>query len=122
MMNHKIGLKADAVARVRLFPVGKGRGRPAIPPIRYKCVVFFDDQRDQGYDCALLLDERGFGLEPGGSSQEISIKFLNADLVQNWLRPGVRFALWEGHDIGEAEIISVEPGRNSATGKDTNTR
>jgi hypothetical protein len=99
--------KADAVVRLTLRATEKGGRKSAIPAIVYRCPVFFGDQRKEANDCAFFLDEIESKAEPGGSSITVPIKFLAPELVADKLRPGAKFALWEGRDIGEAEVLKV---------------
>src|SRR4051794_21954434 len=102
--------EVDATVRVRLFPTALGGRRTAISIPEYRCPVFFDDQREDAYDCQLLLGEVGAILEPGGPSVIVPVTFMSPDLVLPMLRPGVRFILWEGKDIGEAVVVQM-PGQ-----------
>ncbi len=95
----------DAVVRVQLFAPERGGRHSSIPPSVYRCPVFFGDQRQEGNECAFLLDQAGVTLEPGGASQVVPVKFLVTELVAEKLYPGARFVLWEGRDIGEAEVL-----------------
>ena len=101
------GLVPDAVVRVRLYDTREGGRQSAIPPIQYRCPVYIGEQREQANDCAFLLDRVARALEPGGASQVVPIKFLVPELVADKLRPGTRLVLWEGREIGEAEVIEV---------------
>jgi hypothetical protein len=109
-------IKPDATVRVHLFPTDAGGRRTAISSPQYGCPVFFGGQREQGYDCRLLLDEVGATLEPGGPSVVVPVKFLSPELVAPFLRPGARFVLWEGKDIGEGEVVQVFGGRTDSAG------
>ncbi|MCK6538346.1 MAG: hypothetical protein L6Q84_35685, partial [Polyangiaceae bacterium] len=95
------------VARVRLRATEAGGRRSPVPPVRFKCPVYFEDDRTQAYDCALLLDELGVTLEPGGEPRDVTLRFLFPELVADKLKPGGRLVLWEGRDIGDAEILDV---------------
>lgn len=97
----------DAVARVVLFGPERGGRRTAIPPIRFRCPVFFGEGRQVGHDCMFNFEEIGAGLEPGGESREVPIKFLSRETVAELLHSGMRFILWEGRDIGEGEILKI---------------
>jgi hypothetical protein len=100
-------INPDATVRVHLFPADAGGRQTAISSPQYGCPIFFSGQREQGYDCRLLLDQTGAILEPGGPSVVVPVKFLSPELVSSFLRPGARFALWEGKDIGEGEVVQV---------------
>ena len=97
----------DAIARVRLRTTEAGGRKSPIPPILYRCPVFFDDQRREANDCAFFFNETGVTAEPGGPAVTVPIKFFVFELVAKKLHPGARFVLWEGKDIGEAEVIEV---------------
>src|SRR5262245_10852780 len=101
----------DIIARVRLFSTEAGGRRSAIPATRFRCPAFFGEQRQNANDCVLLLDQIGAGLEPGGVSRDVPIKFAARDLVADKLRPGARFVLWDGRDIGEAEVLEVRASK-----------
>ena len=98
----------DALVQVRLRATETGGRKTAIPPILYRGPIFFGEQRDQANDCAFFFNEVGVTAEPGGPAVTVPIKFFVPELVVDRLRPGVRFTLWEGRDIGEAEIVKVE--------------
>jgi hypothetical protein len=100
---------ADAIARVNLFGTDQGGRKSAIPPMRYRCPVFFGEERGESNDCAFLFDRVGRALEPGGAAVIVPIKFLSRELVGDRLKPGARLVLWEAGDIGEAEILEVFP-------------
>ena len=100
-------INPDVTARVHLFPTDAGGRRTTISSPHYGCAVFFGRQREQGYDCRLLLDQVGATLEPGGPGVVVPVKFLSPELVAPFLRPGARFVLWEGKDIGEGEVVQV---------------
>lgn len=92
----------DIIARVTMYS-SQVCGRSTIPAVRYGCPLFIEGQ---GFDCRLLLDQVGHGLE-AGVEVEVPIKFLYLDLVRELLRPGVRFTLWEAKNFAEGEIVTV---------------
>jgi hypothetical protein len=94
---------------VRCFAPDEGGRESAIPPVRYRCPVFFGEERKDANECAFLFDQLGKAVEPGGPSQIVAIKFLRPDLIAGKLQRGARFVLWEGRDIGEAEVIERFP-------------
>ena len=96
-------MQPDIVARVTMFAPDAGGKSSAIPAVRYGCPLFINGQ---GFDCRLLLDQEGHGLEPGATA-EVPIKFLYFDLVRNLLVPGARFTLWEMRHFAEGEILQV---------------
>jgi hypothetical protein len=98
-------LVPDAVLRVRFFtpeeggrtgPVG-GWGRPF-----YSCPLMIDDSH--GFDCRFLLGDLRLEL---GETYEVPVAFLTPDLALRELRPGGRVVIWEGHDVGVADVVSV---------------
>lgn len=96
-------MQPDIIARVTMFAMGAGGKSSAIPAVRYGCPLFIDGQ---GFDCRLLLDQVGYGLELGATAV-VPIKFLHFDLVRGLLAPGVRFTLWEMRHFAEGEILQV---------------
>ena len=96
-------MQPDIIARVVMFAMDKGGKSSPIPSVRYGCPLFIDGH---GFDCRLLLDQVGYGLEPG-TTAEVPIKFLYFDLVRSFLAPGVQFALWEMRYFAEGEILQV---------------
>lgn len=94
-------MQPDIFAKVTMFASDAGGKTLAIPAVRYGCPLFINGR---GFDCRLLLDQVGHGLEPGDAA-EIPIKFLYFDLVRSHLAPGVRFTLWEMRDFAEGEIL-----------------
>ncbi|WP_412023492.1 hypothetical protein [Burkholderia cepacia] len=96
-------MQPDIIAKVTMLATGSGGKTSAIPPVRYGCPLFINGQ---GFDCRLLLDQVGYGLEPGATA-EIPIKFLFFDLVRDLLAPGVQFTLWEMRHFAEGEILEV---------------
>lgn len=105
----------DAIARISLFGSDRNGRRTAIPPNRFRCPVFFGEQRKEANDCMFLLDLIGVGLDPGGAEREVPIKFLSRESVAENIRPGVRFTLWEGRDIGVGEILEVVSNSTAKT-------
>lgn len=103
-------LVADVIARVRLFSTEEGGRRTIIPATRFRCPVFFGEQRERGHDCVLLLDQLGTELAPGQEINNVPIKFLCREAVADKLLVGTKFMLWEGKDIGEGEILSAKTG------------
>ena len=103
-------LKADAIVRLTLRPTSDGGRKSAIPSIVYRCPVFFGDEREAANDCAFFLDEIQDKAEPGGPPVIVSIRFLAPHLVADKLRPGAKFTLWEGRDVGEGEVLEVLRG------------
>jgi len=97
-------LRPDAVARVRLFTTAEGGRHKPIPAVAFGCPFFFEGE---GFDCRLLLNQLGSGLELGQERSDIPLKFLFPEYIKNRLHPGARFKLWEGKDIAEGEIIEV---------------
>jgi hypothetical protein len=78
----------------------------------YRCPVFFGGfEKDQGYDCAFYLDETNDVAQPGGPSVVVPVKFFVREFVEDELRPGATFILWEGRDVGEAEVLEVLHGK-----------
>jgi hypothetical protein len=106
-MNEKRQQRYDAVARVRLRATEAGGRRSPIGPTMFRCPVFFGDQREQANDCAFFFNEAGVSVAPGGPEVQVPIKFLALELVVEKLKIGARFTLWEGRDVGEAEIVDV---------------
>lgn len=102
-----MGPKAQAKVRVRLWATDKGGRRSAIAATKYRCPVFFGTERAQAHDCMFGLDEAHVTLEPGGASADVPVRFLDVDLIREKLKVGTRLVLWEGHEIGEAEVIEV---------------
>lgn len=101
----------DAIVRVNLRPSREGGRRSAIPRITYVCPVFFGTQRKEANDCAFVLNSTDVILQPGGVSVVVPVKFLALELVMDKLRPGARFTLWEGREVGEAEVLEVTAAR-----------
>lgn len=96
-------MQPDIIARVTMFASDAGGKSLTIPAVRYRCPLFIDGQ---GFDCRLLLDQAGHGLDLGATA-EVPIKFLYFDLVQGLLAPGVRFTLWEMRHFAEGEILRI---------------
>ncbi len=96
-------MQPDIVARVTMLTSDAGGKISAIPAVRYGCPLFINGQ---GFDCRLLLDQAGYGLEPGATA-EVPIKFLYFDLVRNLLVPKTLFTLWEIRHFAEGEILQV---------------
>ena len=100
-------MRPDAIVRIRLKSTEAGGRASPIPPLQYRCPVFFGEQRREANDCVLLLNTIAASLEPGGESEDVPVKFLRRDLVAEHLSPGTRFVMWEGREIGEGEIMEV---------------
>lgn len=96
-------MQPDIIARVTMFASDAGGKSLAIPAVCYRCPLFINGQ---GFDCRLLLDQVGHGLELGATA-EVPIKFLYFDLVRDLLAPRVRFTLWEIRHFAEGEILQV---------------
>jgi len=73
----------------------------------YRCPVFLGAQREKANDCAFFLDQVEGRAEPGGESIMVPIKFFFPELISDRLRVGAKLTLWEGRDIGEAEVLTV---------------
>ncbi|MBX5463744.1 MAG: hypothetical protein IRZ28_21985 [Steroidobacteraceae bacterium] len=99
--------KPDAIVRLTLRATHEGGRKSAIPRIVYRCPVFFGDQRKDANDCAFYLDEVEGTAEPGGPSVIVPAKFFAPERVADKVRPGIKFALWEGRDVGEGEVLQV---------------
>lgn len=99
--------KHDGVVQVRLKATDAGGRKAAIPPILYRCPVYFGEQREHANDCAFFFNEVKEEAKPGGPAVKVPIKFFIPELVTEKLKIGARFTLWEGRDIGEAEVIEL---------------
>ena len=111
--------RIDAKVRVGLRPTSEGGRKSAIPPIIYRCPVFFGAQRKEANDCVFFLNRIEGRLEPGGPSVVVPVAFLALDLVAAKLHPGAKFTLWEGRAIGDAEVLEVidrDRGANASNG------
>ena len=99
-------MKPDALVRIRLFnAVSEGqRVHSPIVGKQFSCPVFFD--AESGYDTRIYLAEDQLPLSPG-NEVTVPIKFLYAENVRRFLRPGVTFRLWESGFFAEGEVISV---------------
>jgi hypothetical protein len=106
-MNREQLEKHDAVVRVHLRARDAGGRTSAIPNTMYRCPVFFDEQREQANDCVFFFNQTEEVAAPGGPGVQVPVNFLVPELVAEKLKVGARFTLWEGRDIGEAEILSV---------------
>lgn len=106
-MTAKRPTSPDAIVSVSLRATIDGGRKSPIPRMVYVCPVFFGIQRKEANDCAFFLNEIDAQLQPGGPSVVVPVMFLARDLVAPNLRPGVRFTLWEGRDIGEAEVLEI---------------
>ena len=96
-------LKADVVARVRLYRTEEGGRGNVITAGQFGCPFFYDGE---AFDCRILLNQVGVTLAPGATAV-VPIKFLRPDLVKPRLRTGARFKLWEGKDFADGEVLEV---------------
>ena len=79
----------------------------------YRCPVFFGGfQKNHGHDCAFYFDETSEVAQPGGASVVVPVKFLVREFVEDKLRPGATFLLWEGREVGRAEVLEVLHGKS----------
>lgn len=95
-------------ARIALFGAADGGRSQAIPIMNFGCPAFFQNVpalASHGYDCRLLLPEYGQPISPGEIAERVPMIFLSADEVGTYLKPGVKFTLWEGRTIAEGEIL-----------------
>jgi hypothetical protein len=97
-------LRPDVIARVRLLTTAEGGRHRALPTAMFGCTFFFEGRF---FDCRLLLDQRGHGLELGQERTEVPIKFLFPDCIKHRLQPAARFKLWDGKYIAEGEVVEV---------------
>jgi hypothetical protein len=102
-------MKAQLLARITLYPPTDGGRSTATPPKTFSCPLFFENLSGleaHGYDCR--MDLSGIGpLVPGSMKEDVPLAFLSAGEVLPHMRPGVRFKLWEGRNIGEGEVLAV---------------
>ncbi|WP_157758565.1 hypothetical protein [Cystobacter fuscus] len=99
------------IANIRLSRTEEGGRSQPIPPRTFGCPVFFEnvpELQSHGYDCRMLLAEYGEPVPPGGAVDEVALLFLAADEILSYLRPGVRFSLWEGKTIGSGIVVRIE--------------
>ena len=101
----------DAFARVCLLGTAEGGRRTPIAN-RYKCSVFFDEQRDVAHDCMLVLSS-GESIAPGGEAKLVGIRFLDSVMVRPKLHPGLQLVMWEGKTIGSMEILETRGDRET---------
>ena len=97
-------LRPDVIVRVRLLTVAEGGRHKPIPAVAFGCPLFFERE---GFDCRLLLNQLGSGLELGEERSDVPIKFLFPEHVKGRLRVGAHFKLWEGKDIATGEILEI---------------
>ena len=100
--------KHDALARVILRSTKDGGRASSIPLSMYRCPVFFEDDRSNAHDCVFFFNEVNVTPHPGGEAIIVPISFLVPELVVEKLLPTAILTLWEGKDIGKAEILAVE--------------
>jgi hypothetical protein len=91
-----------------LFTLAEG-GRSSPPAVGagglYICPVFVGDQRKIGRDCVFMVGGLGVSWMPD-TEAIVPIRFLERTGVEDFVLPGVRLALWDGRDIGTAEIVA----------------
>lgn len=99
----------DAIVKLVLKRTSDGGRKQPLPkpPFRYDCPVYFGDERVTAYDCLFIVEGLGSAVEPGGPSTNVPVAFHSRELVSDKLKVGARITLWEGRDIGCAEILEV---------------
>lgn len=97
--------KADAMARVFLYPTEEGgRTQPLMPPW-YGCPTLIDDVDDGYHDCRFWVADIG-PIFPGQTTI-VPIAFLAPNLFADKIIVGRKFKMWERRIIGEGEITEV---------------
>jgi hypothetical protein len=116
MVEQPMAVAPHALVRLALkSTLNGGRELPiARPPLRYDHPVIFDDQQKDAnkihaYSCAFVIDETTSPIEPGGPPVILPVVFHTPELVAQYLRVGNGFIVYEGKDVGHAEILEVFP-------------
>ncbi len=93
----------DIKVKLRLLTTAEGGRKSGIPETQFGCPLF---HCGEAFDCRLLLDQMGGGLELG-EVKVVPIKFMSPDKIKGRLKEGDSIRLWEGKDIAEGEILEV---------------
>ncbi|HWR58155.1 MAG TPA: hypothetical protein VN328_04630 [Thermodesulfovibrionales bacterium] len=94
-------MKADAIIEIRLKTTTEGGRQSAIKGGIYACPLFVDGE---GFDCRLLIGSEILQL---GETYQVSVKFLNPDMVLPKLLPGKSITLWEGKEIATGKVLKL---------------
>ena len=102
-----------AIAEIYFLKTDQGGRTQPVPSMNFGCPVFFEGVAalsSHGYDCRMMVPEHGSAIALGETISEVVIAFLYPDDVFPYLRPGVKFRLWEGKTIGYGEILRITNG------------
>ncbi len=93
----------DFTARIRLNYKEEGRFNSGLRAERVSLSLFY---RGEYFDCLLLLDQLGIGLELGVYAT-VPIKLMHPQYLKGLHKPGQRFKLWRGKFVGDGEVVQV---------------
>lgn len=94
-------MQADAIIEVRFRKTVEGGRQSPIAGTVYACPVFVDGE---GFDCRLSLGGRTLQL---GKTYEISVKFMNPEMVLPKLTIGKTITLWEGKEVATGKVVRL---------------
>jgi hypothetical protein len=101
--NQSSHLIPDIIANIKLYSKEDGGLNRAVHPLQIGFTFFY---KKEYFDCRLLLDQLGVGLELGEYAT-VPIKFLHPEYLMQRLKPGQSFKLWRGKFIGDGKVVEV---------------
>lgn len=110
MLQNEAFSMPDVTARIHLYSKDQG-GTPNQISLGFRCPLRFEGNDETFHDCRLFLEpNRRYS---AGEVFTVAVSFLCRELVENQLKEGAKFKLWDSRFIGEGEVLRVFPPEES---------
>jgi len=95
-------MEPDVIVQVRLLTTKEGGRKKPIKGMSYSCPMFFNGK---GFDCRVVANAY-LDLQLG-KTYDLSLKFMNPDMIVPRLEIGSCISFWEGKTIAVGTVTKV---------------